>query len=563
YFAFQAEINYIPFFSVKKMTVKETENVPNPDSDTENDQVEEAPVYEVRFLKLIKEAQQQHGLRHGDYQRYRGYCARKIRRVRKALNFVQGDKKHFRKKEVTQDSLHDERYFLILLMSAERAWSYAMQLKQEANTEPRKKFHMVSRLKKAVAHAIKLEAVCESNKCHAVTKLESQAYSAWLTGFYLFEKQKWADALQALTKAQNRCKLDIFNPRIKKCWCCKVLCDVIYRILQNLIAQTREKQAATLSEVTWRKRTVPVKSEKVRRFLTNAKEAEKSAELGQGSSKVQLQFYEKLLMECKDAIQVLRDELKNDPSYTRRGAAGEPMHVSSLHYLHSYLIKSGAKPAKPQEYIRLYEGILASLTEMGNLPGLEEDFDSKESCDAQATAYRALRCFHIAESFQLVKRWPECVAMFDKSSEYVNKASNLPALGKSLKDRMSELGKKVEHGRVAAQASCVSLGDDELVDDFKSLSVLADHLDVYLEEANHLANGDGKLVQFPPEFQPVLCKPLFFDLAWNHVEFPSLEHKLDVTPAKAKKVQAQAAPQQQQTGGLTGFVKGLWGWGSK
>jgi hypothetical protein len=53
------------------------------------------------------------------------------------------------------------RYFLIPLMSAERAWSYGMQLKQEANTEPRKKFHMLSRLKKAVVYALQLENVCE------------------------------------------------------------------------------------------------------------------------------------------------------------------------------------------------------------------------------------------------------------------------------------------------------------------------------------------------------------------------------------------------------------------
>ena len=34
-------------------------------------------------------------------------------------------------------------------MMAERAWGYAMQLKQESNTEPRKKFHLISRLYKA------------------------------------------------------------------------------------------------------------------------------------------------------------------------------------------------------------------------------------------------------------------------------------------------------------------------------------------------------------------------------------------------------------------------------
>lgn len=46
-------------------------------------------------------------------------------------------------------------------MLAERAWSYAMQLRVEANTEPRKKFHLVSRLRKAASYAIQLQKLCE------------------------------------------------------------------------------------------------------------------------------------------------------------------------------------------------------------------------------------------------------------------------------------------------------------------------------------------------------------------------------------------------------------------
>ena len=49
-----------------------------------------------------------------------------------------------------------------------------MQLKSEANTEPRKKFHMLSRLKKAVVYADELNALCQSERCDARTKLEAQ-----------------------------------------------------------------------------------------------------------------------------------------------------------------------------------------------------------------------------------------------------------------------------------------------------------------------------------------------------------------------------------------------------
>ena len=63
-----------------------------------------------------------------------------------------------------------DRYLHLPLVDAERCWAYAMQLKSEANTEPRKRFHMMSRLKKAVGHAELLAFLCEIDKCDARTK---------------------------------------------------------------------------------------------------------------------------------------------------------------------------------------------------------------------------------------------------------------------------------------------------------------------------------------------------------------------------------------------------------
>lgn len=131
------------------------------------------------------------------------------------------------------------RYLLLVLMEAERAWSYAMQLKQEANTEPRKRFHLLARLRKAAKHSEKLEKLCESPRVDAKTKLEAQvhtfsqkvfsavlqrakirfflflqqplilvkcilfqAYTAYLTGMVEFELQEWKLAMEAF----NKCK---------------------------------------------------------------------------------------------------------------------------------------------------------------------------------------------------------------------------------------------------------------------------------------------------------------------------------------------------------------------
>lgn len=55
----------------------------------------------------------------------------------------------------------DDKFLQVPLVMAERAWSYAMQLRQESNTEPRKKFHLISRLRKAASYSLQLQELIE------------------------------------------------------------------------------------------------------------------------------------------------------------------------------------------------------------------------------------------------------------------------------------------------------------------------------------------------------------------------------------------------------------------
>ena len=110
--------------------------------------------------------------------------------------------RRFQKREVTADDLTESKYLLIPLIQAERAWAYAMQLKQEANTDPRKKFHLLNRLRKAVKYSNELEKLSQSNKCDARTKLEAQGYTNLLNGQYNFETQHWIESLKHFNLAK-------------------------------------------------------------------------------------------------------------------------------------------------------------------------------------------------------------------------------------------------------------------------------------------------------------------------------------------------------------------------
>jgi len=71
-----------------------------------------------------------------------------------------------------------------------------------------------------------------------------------------------------------------------------------------------------------------------------------------------------------------------------------------------------------------------------------------------------------------------------------------------------------------------------------------ERMDTYSE----CSGSDTSLIHMPPDMQPVPCKPLFFDLAYNHVQMPKLSHKV----------------QAETKAGITGFVKSwIGGWGGK
>uniref|UniRef100_A0A668AHH7 Signal recognition particle subunit SRP68 n=1 Tax=Myripristis murdjan TaxID=586833 RepID=A0A668AHH7_9TELE len=522
----------------------------------------------LEILQIIKDSQQQHGLRHGDYQRY--------------------------------------RYLLLVLMEAERAWSYAMQLKQEANTEPRKRFHLLARLRKAAKHGERLEKLCESPCVDAKTKLEAQAYTAYLTGMVEFELQEWKPAMEAFNKCKTiyeklasafteelavlyHQRVEEISPNIR--YCAYNIGDqnaindlmqmrltgggggMMAEKLEALITQTRAKQAATMSEVEWRGRTVPVKIDKARIFLLGL--ADNEAAIAQAANEeTKEHLYETLLAECRDTIQAVREELKTEAKQRERGSDADSGKVSNLQFLHSYLtyiklctvVKRNESMAhtlqaklkepqtdenkrgpRPQDLIRLYDIILQSLAELSTLQGLEEDCTFQKEVALKTLVYKAYRCFFIAQSYVLVKKWSEALVLYERVLKYAKEVqSKAKSLNNSLKDLpdVQELIAEVNAEKYSLQAAAI-LAEVPSQQQVKDNTLLCDRLETFrLDPA--LVGKQPNLVQFPPDFQPIPCKPLFFDLALNHVAFPPLDDKVE----------------QKGKGGLTGYIKGIFGFGS-
>ncbi|XP_043647208.1 signal recognition particle subunit SRP68 [Drosophila teissieri] len=594
----------------------------NPNTGDVLEKTESAPVaaeppkiFTVEILHQIKDAQQQHGLRHGDFQRYRGYCTRRIRRLRKALKYPQGDKRHFKRRDVTIGQLTgkkaDERFIHIPLISAERAWAYAMQLKQESNTEPRKRFHLVNKLRRACFYALQLQELCNTEAFDARTKLECEAYVAWMHGTLHFELQLWKTAGEHLKRAQvvyenlgkalpddeqelYRAKVNEFTPNLRYCAynisggasggkideILELRAQGVLENLDVLVSQTKTESSEGLQTIDWRGRKVTVRPEKVRLFLLSAQELDKSlAKTTKQDAKIEL--IERILMDCKDAIQAVRDEIKQDPKLrsltTGQTVSGVQYLLAYLSYIrHSRTLQRNlclveqaklnfddpnqqsqqnvgdGKRVRPQDLARLYEIILQNVTEMQQISGLEDDAKYQSEVEHLAITFKAFRCYYIALTLIDMKKWKEAVALYERASNYATEALK----GKTspefqLEEELKKVVSAIDGCKFSAHAYSVLEEDNSeeagtTTKSQKTTKPLYERLSLYKEDQS-LHTKTPNVFKLTPDMEPIPCKPLFFDLAMNYLELPSLEDKLESPGKKGPSI--------------TGFVKGFLGWG--
>lgn len=316
------------------------------------------PQLALPVVQLIKTAQSQYGLKHGDYGRYRQYCARRLRKLYTSLKMTHGRNK-FQKRKVEMHHVTESRYLHIPLFNAERAWAQAMELKKmvEEKMELKQRHHMVRRLAKAALWASQLARLA-SSKCDTRSRIEAEAYASWMLGSVLLEKGKdWELALAKFGKAmklmqelskvgdldqQNVCAqmVEDIEPSLRYCnyqisrqggsvpdvsallamqheheeGSGGVGMDVLQSQLAALAAEAKSQQASSVSYVTWQGKKWAVKHDKVKGCLHQAQEY--SSQLiespGQPSTAVEarLALYDKLINSYNEALGHTRALLK-------------------------------------------------------------------------------------------------------------------------------------------------------------------------------------------------------------------------------------------------------------
>lgn len=343
--------------------------------------------FRLDITQQTKSAQNQHGLRHSDYQRYRQYCSRRLRRTRKDLG-IPYPKNAFKKRVLTAETVTDSRYLTLPLMNAERAWSYAMQIKGEMTADtPRKRFHLLKRLSKAAKWSDHLKALC-TETADPRTQLEAEAYSSWMNANVLLEADKHAEAVAKFTHAkmvydqlgkiggvsqQALCEEKVSSIELPLRYCNYILQrhggqiasqdvlemqkggldDLLQSKLQHVLEETRMRQAETLESVKWLGKEIPLKNPKIRVALITAndlsaqvKGASKDMDVSndnnaatqdekEGAKDANTLFGE-IFSAYDDALSCVRADIRDAEEMKKKGAA-DPKTMEHLNRLKSYL----------------------------------------------------------------------------------------------------------------------------------------------------------------------------------------------------------------------------------
>ncbi|KAF0900191.1 hypothetical protein E2562_027550 [Oryza meyeriana var. granulata] len=445
-----------------------------PPSDMEVDAAaDEKPLvrFSINVLELMREAQMQHGLRHGDYTRYRRYCTARLRRLYKSLKFLHGRGKYTRR-NITESTVTDVRFLHIVFYMAERAWSHAME-KKTAGPNAQQRIYMLGRFRKAVKWATLFSHLC-SLKGDSRTSLEAEAYASYMKGTLLFEQEKNIEAAMANFKNTRavyeelgkygsienqllcRQRIEEVEPMIG--FCSRKLggsalqahelldlekegpaYDLFKAKIEAVLSETRSQQAASMTEFCWLGRRFPISNAKTRVSILKAQQLEKDLN-GANTESVpadkKLGIFDKIFSAYHDARSCVRNDLASagNAENIRDELNGLDKAVSAVlgfrtierNQLLVSIAKSkftkhrdekNEKITKPEELVRLFDLLIQNTTDLTDLISSGRDKNEEENTfiqeyELKCLAFRAERCFYLAKSYSSAGKRTEAYALF-------------------------------------------------------------------------------------------------------------------------------------------------------
>lgn len=525
----------------------------------------------LQILSDITTAQSAHGLKHADYLRYRKYCSQRLSRTRSATNTSNAHPSNptrYIPTLVTPSHVYaNPRALTVPLIQAERAWAYAMDVKRTQPAGPcRARRQVLSKLSRAVHFADLLSSLSRECADHH-TILEAEAYTKTMQAVLALEREAWQPALRAyevvekiytgmagvragtpaatlyeqrleqVAQAIRFCKYNLSrDPHqedvLHDLRADATTSDMLTEKIEAALVEARKRAAVSFGEVTWCGIQVPLRAERVREAVLTASQESKAFNNQNG-----VDAYDRLFMVYNDAIKVVSDEL----AQFRNSTTASEDRTKELEHLVAYLSydklqhtiarnlllvesSKSKRTSKPDDFVRLYDNLIGNMTDILALPGVDEDAAVSNDAESRRQLFRAHRCFHLAQCYQVARLQSEAAALFDRvnhhtstlTGKHADEAANIVRQSTGMKCRARAEAFLSEHELEGMMNALSVSGKDSA---YVRRHIMLEHLEEY-ESYAPSTSGTRTICEMPPALEAVPCKPVFFDLAVDGVHFP-------------------------------------------
>lgn len=538
-----------------------------------------------------------------DFQRQRQRVNKRISKLRHELNIVTKDTKNYKAKEktsgITQEQYdEDDRFGLVILLLAERDMLYALEIKSMLEIKSTSHATLLkTKMKRALTHADKLIKLSSSpsssspsssqsdgndnSKKRLRKQVEIYIFAALIAGQLSITTKQWLKALNAFSIA--KCCLDyLYTEDSDKESYIKTLCTELIETSVDPSINLASSQLKisgdlkTLSRKYCHEQCFPQLSpvlgligEKYTKDIASSMQLQKevdwrghTAEIynDEVAFKIQELTNDKKWLKYNDAnqfdgviaswISILdlhkRDTEKNQDDDDLEQKQSRAILLTYLNYnllftkLKRDLLLIGLLAGKAEnrkDIVRLFNGIIQIVKELEDLPGVYNDEDLHYSLEHLEQYYEYKKNVVIAEAYQLSSRFAEALKIFD----YVNKSLNFTPGEQYFKvDFPFDVSKNTEVAFFKVDLEkrilqCQINAQFEQTKEAACTKYTLENLSKYPAGLNALNVRT---------IEPILCKPVLFDIAYNYISYT----KQPVTSVgnSAKQVQQEQQQQKQQ-----------------
>ncbi|KAF2122384.1 hypothetical protein BDV96DRAFT_482762 [Lophiotrema nucula] len=207
---------------------------------------------------------------------------------------------------------------------------------------------------------------------------------------------------------------------------------------------------------------------------------------------------------------------------------------------------TGRKLARLRERIALYDAILQSVDSVKELRGAVRDAGFIAELDGQRSYFQASKCLNLAHSHALLSSPKQALALCNRALSLAAQAASAPRPAPSTPDSAPKL--------VVSEQQALTLKEklENLTSHYRGLVTLSNlsansniaskaqltNAAPLVEKLNEYPSSGTvdlkNLVTWPPKLKPVPVKPLFFDVAWNYIEYPGRPGRAAQEPESEK-----------------------------